>query len=187
MITGNQSLTWSRPLPSAASLLNRWCALADRVIADEDRELIREASLPGSLDRPRQLRGRQRRPTFVADEHAYVLQHGDGQPGAGVAAGGEGELTCPGPGSPAFDPVTVPIRVQPAKTTTSGGHGSSVPPMFWWIGTAYRIRTGDLRLERAVSWASRRMRHGGTRTGRVYQATQTRANRARLSDGRRRA
>jgi hypothetical protein len=25
-------------------------------------------------------------------------------------------------------------------------------------GTAYRIRTGDLRLERAVSWASRRMR-----------------------------
>jgi hypothetical protein len=26
------------------------------------------------------------------------------------------------------------------------------------IGTAYRIRTGDLRLERAVSWASRRMR-----------------------------
>ena len=29
------------------------------------------------------------------------------------------------------------------------------------IGTAYRIRTGDLRLERAVSWASRRMRRGG--------------------------
>src|SRR6476469_7296807 len=27
-----------------------------------------------------------------------------------------------------------------------------------WVGTAYRIRTGDLRLERAVSWASRRMR-----------------------------
>ena len=27
------------------------------------------------------------------------------------------------------------------------------------VGTAYRIRTGDLRLERAVSWASRRMRH----------------------------
>ena len=26
------------------------------------------------------------------------------------------------------------------------------------VGTAYRIRTGDLRLERAVSWASRRMR-----------------------------
>src|SRR3954447_20746983 len=29
------------------------------------------------------------------------------------------------------------------------------------IGTAYRIRTGDLRLERAVSWASRRMRQEG--------------------------
>src|SRR3990172_3311107 len=28
------------------------------------------------------------------------------------------------------------------------------------VGTAYRIRTGDLRLERAVSWASRRMRRG---------------------------
>jgi len=28
-------------------------------------------------------------------------------------------------------------------------------------GTAYRIRTGDLRLERAVSWASRRMRRRG--------------------------
>ena len=28
------------------------------------------------------------------------------------------------------------------------------------LGTAYRIRTGDLRLERAVSWASRRMRQG---------------------------
>jgi hypothetical protein len=28
------------------------------------------------------------------------------------------------------------------------------------FGTAYRIRTGDLRLERAVSWASRRMRRG---------------------------
>ena len=26
------------------------------------------------------------------------------------------------------------------------------------FGTAYRIRTDDLRLERAVSWASRRMR-----------------------------
>src|SRR5205823_4473642 len=26
------------------------------------------------------------------------------------------------------------------------------------VGTAYRIRTGGLRLERAVSWASRRMR-----------------------------
>ena len=33
------------------------------------------------------------------------------------------------------------------------------------IGTAYRIRTGDLRLERAVSWASRRMRHGAGRAG----------------------
>jgi len=30
--------------------------------------------------------------------------------------------------------------------------------MLWCVGTAYRIRTGDLRLERAVSWASRRMR-----------------------------
>ena len=29
------------------------------------------------------------------------------------------------------------------------------------VGTAYRIRTGDLRLERAVSWASRRMRPRG--------------------------
>ena len=29
------------------------------------------------------------------------------------------------------------------------------------VGTAYRIRTGGLRLERAVSWASRRMRRGG--------------------------
>ena len=28
------------------------------------------------------------------------------------------------------------------------------------FGTAYRIRTGGLRLERAVSWASRRMRPG---------------------------
>ncbi len=28
------------------------------------------------------------------------------------------------------------------------------------FGTAYRIRTGDLRLERAVSWATRRMRRG---------------------------
>src|SRR5689334_21435323 len=37
-------------------------------------------------------------------------------------------------------------------------------------GTAYRIRTDDLRLERAVSWASRRMRHGrvaGERAGRL--------------------
>jgi hypothetical protein len=33
-------------------------------------------------------------------------------------------------------------------------------------GTAYRIRTGDLRLERAVSWASRRMRHGTRTNGR---------------------
>ena len=31
------------------------------------------------------------------------------------------------------------------------------------VGTAYRIRTGDLRLERAVSWASRRMRRGAGR------------------------
>ena len=30
-------------------------------------------------------------------------------------------------------------------------------------GTAYRIRTGDLRLERAVSWASRRMRRRWSR------------------------
>ncbi len=30
--------------------------------------------------------------------------------------------------------------------------------LMFWFGTAYRIRTGDLRLERAVSWASRRMR-----------------------------
>ena len=42
------------------------------------------------------------------------------------------------------------------------------------IGTAYRIRTGDLRLERAVSWASRRMRHrddggGHRRRGEGYQ------------------
>ena len=35
-------------------------------------------------------------------------------------------------------------------------------------GTAYRIRTGDLRLERAVSWASRRMRP--CRRGRIRQA-----------------
>ncbi len=32
------------------------------------------------------------------------------------------------------------------------------------IGTAYRIRTDDLRLERAVSWASRRMRQGPARS-----------------------
>ncbi len=32
-------------------------------------------------------------------------------------------------------------------------------PSIVGIGTAYRIRTDDLRLERAVSWASRRMRH----------------------------
>ena len=43
--------------------------------------------------------------------------------------------------------------------------------MLWFgAGTAYRIRTGDLRLERAVSWASRRMRRGRAgderRTGR---------------------
>ena len=31
------------------------------------------------------------------------------------------------------------------------------------IGTAYLIRTGDLRLERAVSWASRRMRRDPSR------------------------
>jgi hypothetical protein len=37
-------------------------------------------------------------------------------------------------------------------------------------GTAYRIRTGDLRLERAVSWASRRMRLGaGVRISRGRQ------------------
>ena len=34
------------------------------------------------------------------------------------------------------------------------------------VGTAYRIRTGDLRLERAVSWASRRMRRSGNGGGR---------------------
>ena len=39
-------------------------------------------------------------------------------------------------------------RKRPRRT---GGVGSIV-------GTAYRIRTGGLRLERAVSWASRRMR-----------------------------
>ena len=43
--------------------------------------------------------------------------------------------------------------------------GTQHGPIQSWIGpfacrggTAYRIRTGDLRLERAVSWASRRMR-----------------------------
>src|SRR5262245_26361485 len=38
------------------------------------------------------------------------------------------------------------------------------------IGTAYRIRTDDLRLERAVSWASRRMRHGRPAESRRGQA-----------------
>ena len=57
-------------------------------------------------------------------------------------------------------------------------HGAVV--MEWWaqeraqcspadVGlafcTAYRIRTGDLRLERAVSWASRRMRPSGAGDG----------------------
>ena len=36
-----------------------------------------------------------------------------------------------------------------------------------WSGTAYRIRTGDLRLERAVSWASRRMRPRRRRASRA--------------------
>ena len=53
------------------------------------------------------------------------------------------------------------------------------------VGTAYRIRTGDLRLERAVSWASRRMRHGRRRTAssdrsaRIPEGPRARNRRAR--------
>ena len=52
--------------------------------------------------------------------------------------------------------------------------------MLWFgAGTAYRIRTGDLRLERAVSWASRRMRRGrgalarAAGPGKWYQPSRT--------------
>src|SRR5512132_3640959 len=46
--------------------------------------------------------------------------------------------------------------------TSDGSHDIEAPlrerTTTYRGGTAYRIRTGDLRLERAVSWASRRMR-----------------------------
>jgi hypothetical protein len=65
--------------------------------------------------------------------------------------------------------IRVQIRVQTRaepRATTSRGRSPQDDQIWWWIGTAYRIRTGDLRLERAVSWASRRMRRrraGGCR------------------------
>ena len=64
-----------------------------------------------------------------------------GGPGgrAGRRAGGPGQRNAPGAG----------------RGRRGGG-----------AGTAYRIRTGGLRLERAVSWASRRMRRGAGRRAR---------------------
>ena len=50
-------------------------------------------------------------------------------------------------------------------------------------GTAYRIRTDDLRLERAVSWASRRMRHGRRRGARRSGANGTTAGRPARTTG----
>src|SRR5436190_11523192 len=54
------------------------------------------------------------------------------------------------------------VRVDPTGRATgrakSGGATARGVRSRLGIGTAYRIRTGDLRLERAVSWASRRMR-----------------------------
>src|SRR5438552_361448 len=49
------------------------------------------------------------------------------------------------------------------NTTTCSMVGRQRTTRCLWggAGTAYRIRTGDLRLERAVSWASRRMRREG--------------------------
>ena len=62
---------------------------------------------------------------------------------------------------------TAPIRTRRVVRRPSagqrqrprGGPGASRGS----TGTAYRIRTDDLRLERAVSWASRRMRRGSGR------------------------
>ncbi len=48
---------------------------------------------------------------------------------------------------------------RPERQRPRGGPGASRGS----TGTAYRIRTDDLRLERAVSWASRRMRRGSGR------------------------
>jgi len=52
-----------------------------------------------------------------------------------------------------------PLSCGSVSTTTCSVAVSTGPQdVVGGAGTAYRIRTGDLRLERAVSWASRRMR-----------------------------
>jgi hypothetical protein len=55
-----------------------------------------------------------------------------------------------------------PVRTQ--HIAVKQAHGRDI---LRWIGTAYRIRTDDLRLERAVSWASRRMRRRCRHEGRT--------------------
>jgi len=57
------------------------------------------------------------------------------------------------------EPMRAPVRAPPTVAEANEKPDPSVDPgRTGEIGTAYRIRTGDLRLERAVSWASRRMR-----------------------------
>ncbi len=61
-------------------------------------------------------------------------------------------------GSNKGSPTPVEASERPDPNVDRAGNGE--------IGTAYRIRTDDLRLERAVSWASRRMRRALSRRDR---------------------
>ena len=69
-----------------------------------------------------------------------ILGRGDDAPPAAERDKGSNK------GSPALDEA----KERPDPSVHRARNGE--------FGTAYRIRTGDLRLERAVSWASRRMR-----------------------------
>ena len=81
-------------------------------------------------------------------------------PGGHHAGQGHGGSPAPAgpplrPGRPHANPGATP-RARPRKRRTPPGRGPGASGCS--SGTAYRIRTGGLRLERAVSWASRRMR-----------------------------
>ena len=84
------------------------------------------------------------RPAAAPDERAELWVDADPEGWSAAATSGD-----KGPDKGPDDPRRPTKRPDPNSDRADEGG----------IGTAYRIRTDDLRLERAVSWASRRMRH----------------------------
>src|SRR5438094_2682156 len=132
----------------------------ERGFHDHARPPALTSSDSGSGDRPRD---NARCGPFVGYPDAYgirALNSRSAERPSSTWRAGQHSMVLWAPGVGTAQGLAV-VRFGEYHNMQYGGRQRTTRCLWGGAGTAYRIRTGDLRLERAVSWASRRMRREG--------------------------